>query len=113
MHLYHMHKRDVLLLLSGFLATFILLLFIGLAGPNTTKINSVSAQDLFQMKNLNESIKNSLLPSGPFILSSPAISVYSEHLRLWVSIFNCLSKKNFNKICSNYFFLKIGDNLSH
>lgn len=29
MHLYTMHKRDVLLILAGFLATFILLLFIG------------------------------------------------------------------------------------
>lgn len=79
-----MHKRDILLILTAFFASFILLLFIGLAGPNVTKFDSIRAQDLFNRNKLNESIRENLLETGPFILSTPPISVYSEYLRLWV-----------------------------
>lgn len=81
-----MHKRDILLILSGFLATFILLLFIGLAGPNVTKFDSITAQKIFDENKFNQSIRGSLLETGPFRLGAPPISVYSEHICLWVSI---------------------------
>lgn len=57
----------------------------GLAGPNVTVFNSIKAQDIFKMnKTASDTIKEDLLENGPFILTTPPISVYSEHICLWV-----------------------------
>ncbi|RWS26981.1 transmembrane protein 181-like protein, partial [Leptotrombidium deliense] len=87
MHLYVMHKREVLLTLAGFLSTFILLLFIGLAGPNVTKLDSRRASDIFRTNKINETIASQLLPRGPFVITTQQMSTYSDHICLWVTFY--------------------------
>lgn len=96
MHLYTMHKRDLLLSLSGFVSSFVLLLFIGLAGPNVTRLQSISAKEIFDLHHLNQSVAQQLLHNGPFLLHSPSLSPYADHLRLWVTfqLDNSVSKRD-------------------
>lgn len=99
MHLYVMHKRDILLTLSAFLCSFTLLLFIGLAGPNVTKIDSTQASLIFKENGINESKSYSLLERGPFLLYPPSLSTYSQHLCLYVTFYlkNEDASETFNK----------------
>lgn len=46
MRLYTMHKREFVLAISGFFATFGLFVFIGLAGPPITNTITVNATNL-------------------------------------------------------------------
>lgn len=102
MHLYTMHKRDLLLSLTGFVSSFVLLLFIGLAGPNVTRLQSISAAEVFDMHHLNHSVAQQLLHNGPFLLHSPQLSTYADHLRLWVTfrLDNSVSSKQENDLGS-------------
>jgi hypothetical protein len=87
MHLYSMHKRDVFLALCGFVCSFILLLFIGLAGPNVTQLHSISASHILSSSHhLNRTQFEHLLHNGPFRLHSPTVSSYDDHLRLWITV---------------------------
>lgn len=99
MHIYAMHKREILLTLAGFLSTFILLLFIGLAGPNVTKLDVTQASEIFKANNINSSISSNLLFKGPFVLITPSMSTYSQHLCLYVTFFlkNEESTETFHK----------------
>ena len=88
MNLYVMHKREVLLTLIGFLSGFILFVFIGLAGPNTTKLDKLTAIGIFKKDEINNtSVQQNLLTSGPFLFTIPRISSYSAHLCLWITFF--------------------------
>lgn len=87
MHLYAMHKREILLTLAGFLSTFVLLLFIGLAGPNVTKLDTKMANDIFKDNNINASLASDLLYQGPFTLFTPTMSTYSQHLCLYITFY--------------------------
>ena len=99
MHLYGMHKREIFLALAGFLSTFVLLLFIGLAGPNVTKLDVIKASDIFKNDNINSSVANRLLSNGPFLVYTPAMSTYSQHLCLYATFYlkNEESSETFNK----------------
>lgn len=98
MHLYVMHKREVLVTLAGFVSAFILLLFIGLAGPNVSRLDVTKASEIFTNDNINDSISTELLQTGPFALYTPAMSTYSQHLTLYVTFFlkNEESSETFN-----------------
>lgn len=87
MHLYAMHKREILLALAGFLSTFILLLFIGLAGPNVTKLDVTQASEIFKNNQINSTAGSELLFKGPFVLITPSMSTYSQHLCLYVTFY--------------------------
>lgn len=87
MHLYVMHKREVLVTLAAFVCSFILLLFIGLAGPNVTKLDAAKASDIFRTDGINETTASQLLQRGPFSIFTPAMSTYSQHLSLYVTFF--------------------------
>ena len=87
MHLYVMHKREVLVTLAGFVCAFILLLFIGLAGPTVARLDVTKASEIFKADNINETIGTQLLQTGPFALYTPAMSTYSQHLNLYVTFF--------------------------
>jgi len=83
-----MHKREILLTLVGLLSGFVLFIFIGLAGPNITKLDTLTAVDIFDKDKINSSsVKQSLLISGPFLITVPKISRYSVHLCLWITFF--------------------------
>lgn len=99
MHLYGMHKREIFLALAGFLSTFVLLLFIGLAGPNVTKLDIDKASDIFKKNNINSSLATNLLSKGPFKLFTPTMSTYSQHLCLYITFYlrNEESSETFNK----------------
>lgn len=85
MYVYIMHKREVLLSLSALLSAYILLLFIGLAGPNVDKVNSITAREMFSESNIGENYTSKILSSGPFVVTTPTLSVYSQQLSLYVS----------------------------
>ncbi|KAI1292816.1 Transmembrane protein [Halotydeus destructor] len=87
MHLYTMHKREILLTLAGFLSTFVLLLFIGLAGPNVTKLDVTQASEIFKTNHINMSTGSEILYKGPFVLITPTMSTYSQHLCLYVTFY--------------------------
>lgn len=87
MHLYVMHKREILLTLSGFISAFILLLFIGLAGPNATKLVSINAQKIFDKDGINGSLRSTLITQGPFSLEPPPLSTYSQRLCVWMTFY--------------------------
>lgn len=87
MHLYAMHKREILLTLAGYLSTFILLLFIGLAGPNVTKLDVTQASEIFKSNNINASVGSNILFKGPFVLITPSMSTYSQHLCLYITFY--------------------------
>lgn len=99
MHLYGMHKREIFLALAGFLSTFILLLFIGLAGPNVTKLDVVKASEIFKNSNINSSVAHTILSNGPFVIYTPAMSTYSQHLCLYITFYlkNEEASETFNK----------------
>ena len=86
MHLYVMHKREILVVLAAFLASFILLLFIGLAGPNVSKLDTTSASEIFRSDRINATAMESLLQRGPFALYTPAMSAYSQHVTLFLRL---------------------------
>lgn len=87
MHLYTMHKRDILLALCGFVCSFILLLLIGLAGPNVARLHSVSASHILSANRVaNQTMLTNLMHHGPFVLHSPLVNSYDDHLRLWMTI---------------------------
>ncbi|KAG8194655.1 hypothetical protein JTE90_003127 [Oedothorax gibbosus] len=75
MRLYTMHKREFVLVISAFFASFSMFLFIGLAGPPITKTVTQNATKL--SPRLNHS-----LSTGPFVMRSPALSTFSQ--QLWV-----------------------------
>ncbi|KAJ6225130.1 hypothetical protein RDWZM_003675 [Blomia tropicalis] len=85
MYVYIMHKREVLLSLMTLLSSYILLLFIGLAGPNVDKVNSIKAQQIFSDSNINKTFIPQLLQSGPFILTTASLTSYSQQLSLYIS----------------------------
>lgn len=98
MHLYVMHKREVLVTLAGFVSSFILLLFIGLAGPNVTRLDVTKASEIFKSDNINDTTATQLMQTGPFALYTPTMSTYSQHLTLYVTFFlkNEESSETFN-----------------
>lgn len=99
MYVYVMHKREVLLSLSALLSAYILLLFIGLAGPNVDKINSVMAKEMISESNIQENYTAQLLSYGPFVVITPALSTYSQQLSLHLtfSLKNEESSEAFHK----------------
>lgn len=99
MYVYVMHKREVLLSLLSLFSVYILLLFIGLAGPNVDKVNTVTAQDIFTESNINPNYTSQLLSSGPFILTTPMLTPYAQQLSLHVtfSLKNEESSEAFHK----------------
>ncbi|RWS12181.1 Wnt-binding factor-like protein [Dinothrombium tinctorium] len=99
MHLYVMHKREILLTLAGFLSTFILLLFIGLAGPNVTKLDTRKASDMFRATHYNQSVASKILAKGPFAITTTQMSTYSDHICLWITFYLKNEEENeaFNK----------------
>lgn len=86
MYVYVMHKREVLLSLLALLSAYILLLFIGLAGPNVDKVNSVTAQEMFQQSGIDGNFSGQLLQAGPFIVTTTTLSAYSQQLSLYMSL---------------------------
>jgi hypothetical protein len=99
MNIYVLHKREIVVALAGFVCSFILLLFIGLAGPNVTKLDSTKASEIFAANNINSSLGSQLLPKGPFLLYPPAMSTYSQHLCLYITFYlnNEEASETFNK----------------
>lgn len=99
MHLYAMHKREILLSLAGYVSAFVLLLFIGLAGPNVTKLDATKASEIFKSNSINASTSSEILPKGPFVLYTPSMSTYSQHLCLYVTFYlkNEESSETFHK----------------
>lgn len=88
MNVYAMHRREILLSLAGFLSTFILMLFIGLAGPNVVKLDLLKASEIFEKDQItNISVQQSLLVSGPFIVNVPEMSSFSNRICLWITFF--------------------------
>lgn len=85
MHIYVMHKREVLLSLAGFICSFILLLFIGLAGPNVTRLETYKASEMVTIA--NQTSPNDLPASGPYELSVGSLSTYSQHLYLYIRFY--------------------------
>lgn len=85
MYVYIMHKREVLLSLLALLSAYILLLFIGLAGPNVDKVTKITAQEMFTESNINSNYTSQLLQSGPFIVTTASLSSYSQQLALYIS----------------------------
>lgn len=96
MHIYVMHKREVLLSLAGFICSFILLLFIGLAGPNVTKLQTTKATE---MTTTNGTSATELLKTGPFTMYIDSLSTYSQHLYLYIRFYlkNEEMSESFNK----------------
>lgn len=94
-----MHKREVLLSLMTLLAAYVLLLFIGLAGPNVDKVNSVMAKEMMIESNINDNYTAQLLSYGPFVVTTPALSPYSQQLSLYLtfSLQNEESSEAFHK----------------
>lgn len=88
MNIYAIHKREILLSLAGFLSGFILLLFIGLAGPNVTKLDTLKASQIFEKdKIINKTVQQNLLVSGPFKITVPEMSTYSGYICLWITFY--------------------------
>ncbi|XP_053201967.1 transmembrane protein 181-like [Panonychus citri] len=87
MNIYAIHKREILLSLAGFLSCFILLLFIGLAGPNVTKLDTLKASQIFEKDKVNKTVQQNLLVSGPFRISVPEMSTYSGYICLWITFY--------------------------
>lgn len=88
MNIYALHKREILLSLAGFLSTFILLLFIGLAGPSAIKLDVLEASRIFEKNSIsNVTVQKSLLISGPFKVKVPEMSSFSDRLCLWITFF--------------------------
>lgn len=85
MYLYVMHKREILLSLSALLSTYILLLFIGLAGPNVYKVNAITANEIFTQSQINNTFTNRLMSSGPFVVTTPSLNTYSQQLCLFLT----------------------------
>ncbi|CAG2108866.1 unnamed protein product [Medioppia subpectinata] len=85
MYLYVMHKREILLSLLALLSTYILLLFIGFAGPNVHKVNKISATEIFTESQINSSYTNRLMSSGPFVVTTPSLNTYSQRLCLFLT----------------------------
>lgn len=85
MYVYIMHKREVLLSLSALLSAYILLLFIGLAGPNVDKVNSVTARRMFEDSKIDANYTAKILSCGPFVVTTPTLSTYSQQLSLYMS----------------------------
>ena len=96
MHIYVMHKREVLLSLAGFICSFILLLFIGLAGPNVTKLQTTKATE---MTTTNGTSPTDLLTTGPFTMIIDSLTTYSQHLYLYIRFYlkNEEVSETFNK----------------
>uniref|UniRef100_T1KD39 Uncharacterized protein n=1 Tax=Tetranychus urticae TaxID=32264 RepID=T1KD39_TETUR len=88
MNIYAIHKREILLSLAGFLSGFILLLFIGLAGPNVTKLDTLKASQIFEKDKItNKTVQQNLLVSGPFKITVPEMSTYSGYICLWITFY--------------------------
>ncbi|KAH9404240.1 hypothetical protein TYRP_000059 [Tyrophagus putrescentiae] len=85
MYVYIMHKREVLLSLLTLLSSYILLLFIGLAGPNVDKVSSITARQIFTDSSISDNYTAQLLQSGPFIVTTASLSAYSQQLSLYIS----------------------------
>ncbi|CAG2166422.1 unnamed protein product [Oppiella nova] len=85
MYLYVMHKREILLSLLALLSTYILLLFIGFAGPNVHKINKITATEIFSESQINSSYISRLMSSGPFVVTTPSLNTYSQQLCLFLT----------------------------
>lgn len=85
MYLYVMHKREILLSLLALLSAYILLLFIGLAGPNVYKVHKITANEIFTQSQINNSYINHLMSSGPFVVTTPSLSTYSQQLCLYLT----------------------------
>lgn len=94
-----MHKREILLVLSAFLSIFILLLFIGLAGPNVTKQDKLTASDIFKEDKINNISASTILANGPFAVTTPSMSTYSQQLCLFLlfHLKNEETSESFNK----------------
>lgn len=88
-----MHKREVLLSLSALLSAYILLLFIGLAGPNVERIDRISAKQMIIDSNIAENYTSHLLSYGPFVVTTSALSTYSQQLSLFI-IFSLRNEEN-------------------
>ena len=80
-----MHKREVLLSLLTLLSSYILLLFIGLAGPNVDKVSSITSRQIFTDSSISDNYTAQLLQSGPFIVTTASLSAYSQQLSLYIS----------------------------
>ena len=85
MYLYVMHKREILLSLLALLSTYILLLFIGFAGPNVYKTNKITATQIFTESQINSSYVSQLMSSGPFVVTTPSLNTYSQQLCLYLT----------------------------
>ncbi|XP_012283820.1 transmembrane protein 181 [Orussus abietinus] len=71
MRLYSMHKREFLMAFMAFFAFLGVAVFIGLAGPPITSTTEQRAH-----------LNGSEMATGPFIMKTPALSIYSQ--QLWV-----------------------------
>lgn len=85
MYLYVMHKREILLSLLALLSTYVLLLFIGFAGPNVYKFNKITATEIFSESQINSSYNSRLMSSGPFVVTTPSLNTYSQQLCLYLT----------------------------
>ena len=85
MYLYVMHKREVLLSLLVLLSTYILLLFIGFAGPNVYKTQTITATQMFAESQINQTYVSQLMSSGPFVVTTPSLNTYSQQLCLYLT----------------------------
>lgn len=88
MNAYALHKREIFLSLAGFLSGFILMLFIGLAGPSVVKLNILKASQIFEKDRItNATVQHNLLISGPFVVNVPEVSSFSNRICLWITFF--------------------------
>lgn len=97
-----MHKREVLLSLAGFICSFILLLFIGLAGPNVIKLQTTKATE---MTTTNGTSPSELLSTGPFTMYIDSLSTYSQHLYLYVRFY--LKKEDLSETFTKNFIIAL------
>lgn len=108
MHLYVMQKSEILLTLVTFVSMFVLCLFIGLAGPNSVRLDSVKATQMLQQQqqeqqqqstsqfeqvNTNQDLNDARqvalintrqLLSEKYIIITPLVSSYCQQLNLWI-----------------------------
>ncbi|XP_054165547.1 transmembrane protein 181-like [Oppia nitens] len=85
MYLYVMHKREILLSLLALISAYILLLFIGFAGPNVHKENQITAKQIFDDSSINETYRSGLMSSGPFVVTTTSLNTYSQQLCLFLT----------------------------
>lgn len=82
MRLYSMNKREFVLVFLAFFASFVLGIFIGIAGPPITLTKEVDAATLQK----NDTKSEDFIATGPFVLKSPFTTTYSQQLWLFGKI---------------------------